>query len=159
MISTARPRQAPWSTRAFALAGAAVAAGAIALALFVGQPDSAPGVIPGSSVGGGSAFCVEQYSPTTLAHRDFAFDGTVSAIDGDRVTFTVNHTYHGVRAGSIALDAPGMSGAAVTSAGGPNLAVGERYLVAGDDTFVWACGYTQPYDTKVAAEWEAAFGG
>jgi hypothetical protein len=37
-----------------------------------------------------------------------------------------------------------MTGTSVTSAGGPNLGVGERYLVAGDDEFVWACGFAQP---------------
>ena len=59
-------------------------------------------------------------------------------------------------AGSITLTASGMTGTSVTSAGGPNLAVGERYLVAGDETFVWACGFTQAYDEGVAADWAEA---
>jgi hypothetical protein len=75
------------------------------------------------------------------------------------VTFTVGTSYLGPAAGSITLDAPGMTGTAITSSGGPNLIVGERYLVAGDDRFAWACGYTQPYDAVVAAEWAAALGG
>jgi hypothetical protein len=29
-------------------------------------------------------------------------------------------------------------------------------LVAADDTFVWACGFTQLYDQAVAAEWAEA---
>ena len=158
MTATTKSRRPLWPTAVLGVVGSAVAAGAIALALFAGNADQ-PGVVPGSSVGTGSAFCVERYSRATLGHRDFAFDGTVAAIAGDRVTFTVNQGYHGVDGPSIALEAPGMTGTSVTSAGGPNLAVGQRYLVAGDDSFVWACGYTQPYDPAVAAEWEAALGG
>jgi hypothetical protein len=26
--------------------------------------------------------------------------------------------------------------------------------VAGDDDFVWECGFTQPYDAEVAADWD-----
>ena len=124
-----------------------------------GGRGNAPGITPGGSIGTGSAACVEQYSPTTLANRSFAFDGSVSAIDGEQVTFTIGTAYRGAAGGTITLDAPGMTGTAITSAGGPNLAVGERYLVAGDDHFVWACGYTQPYDAAVGAEWAAALGG
>jgi hypothetical protein len=80
----------------------------------------------------------------------------VSAISGEQVTFTIGKAFHGTSGGTITLDAPGMTGTAITSAGGPNLSVGQRYLVAGDDHFVWACGYTQPYDATVAAEWLAA---
>ena len=36
---------------------------------------------------------------------------------------------------------------------------GERYLVAGDATCVWACGFTQLWDAAVAAQWSAALGG
>lgn len=158
MTATTQPRKPLWPRAVLGVAGSAVAAGAIALAVFTGGANS-PGVVPGSSVGPGSALCVEQYSTTTLGNRDFAFDGTVTAIAGDRVTFTVNRAYRGVDGATIALEAPGMTGTSVTSAGGPNLAVGQRHLVAGDDSFVWACGYTQPYDPAVAAEWEAALGG
>jgi hypothetical protein len=139
------------------LAGAAVALGALVLVIAFG-PAKAPGVIPGPSAGTGSAMCIEQYSARTLARRTFAFDGIVRAIDGDKVTFEVVAAYRGADGASITLDAPGMTGTSITSAGGPNLAVGERYLVAGDDHFVWGCGFTQPYDPTVAAEWQTALG-
>jgi hypothetical protein len=29
-------------------------------------------------------------------------------------------------------------------------------LVAGDGSFAWSCGFTQPYDASVAADWKAA---
>lgn len=158
-VMTTPTRRLPRGMRALGLGAGVAAVAAIALVVALGGRGNAPGITPGGSVGTGSAACVEQYSPTTLANRSFAFDGTVSAINGEQVTFTVGTAYRGAAGGTITLDAPGMTGTAITSAGGPNLAVGERYLVAGDDHFVWACGYTQPYDAAVAAEWAAALGG
>ena len=143
------------------LLGAGVGAAALAAfaLVFLLRPGVAPGAGPGNSGGPVSASCVEQYTTATLANRDFAFDGTVTEISGEKVTFTVGTAFAGTDGESVTLDAPGMTGTAITSAGGPNLPVGERYLVAGDDTFVWACGFTQGYDAGVAAEWEAALGG
>ena len=102
--------------------------------------------------------CVEQYSLETLKHRGFAFDGTVTSISGDEVTFSVGERYLGPPASTVTLSATGMTGTTITSAGGPNLAVGHRYLVAGEDHFAWACGFTQPYDAAVAAQWKQATG-
>ena len=161
MATRTAPRKVPWRTRtigALAGAGAAIAVGIAALAFAFGTGGTRPGVVPGTSVGPGSAMCVEQYSPATLTRRAFAFDGTVTAIDGDRVTFTVNHAYRAAAGPTITLVATGMTGTAITSAGGPNLSVGQRYLVAGEAEFVWACGFTQPWDAAVAADWAAAFG-
>jgi len=158
-------QSAPSSRRAgIAATGVgAIAVAALALLVVVGNrgaaPGMSPGVSPGSSIGTGSAMCVEQYDPASLARRAFAFDGTVASIEGDRVTFTVNQGFRGVNGGTVTLDAPGMTGTAITLGGGPNLVVGERYLVAGDATFVWSCGFTQPYDAAIAAEWTAALGG
>jgi hypothetical protein len=135
------------------LAAAAVAGVAI-FALLLNNGDGAPTPTDGPGPGIGS--CVETYSQETLANRDFAFDGTVIAIDGDQVTFDVGQSFVGDVTGSITLTASGMTGTSVTSAGGPNLAAGERYLVAGDETFVWACGFTQAYDEAVAADWAEA---
>lgn len=140
------------------LAGVGLAAGAT-LALVLALGGGPGGLFPTGTTGPGAAFCVEQYSLTTLANRAFAFDGSVTAISGDRVTFAVGAAFRGVSGSSVILDAPGMTGTAVTSAGGPNLVVGARYLVAGDATFAWACGFTQQYDAGVAATWSAALGG
>ncbi len=134
------------------------AAGALALVLVAGQFSPAP-LAPTPSQDTGSAACVELYSLDTLANRAFAFDGTVKAIDGDTVTFNVNEAYRGGGDGTLSLQAPGMTGTAITSAGGPNLEVGERYLVAGDAQFAWGCGYTQPWSAAVAADWAVALGG
>jgi hypothetical protein len=156
--------------------GAALAGIALVAVVVVGSvPASDPGIAvasasPGTQVAAASpsqlpqvgpvlAFCVERYSPKTLADRSFSFDGTVAKIAGDEVTFRVGRWFKGSAGDSVTLTATGMTGNAITSAGGPNLAVGERYLVAGEDHFAWACGFTQPYDPAVAAEWAAATGG
>ncbi len=157
-VMTTPARRLPWGTRTLGIGAGFAAVAAIALVVAFGGRSPAPGITPGGSIGTGSASCVEPYSKTAITHRTFAFEGTVSAIEGETVAFTVGTAYRGAVGGTITLDAPGMTGTTITSAGGPNLAVGERYLVAGDDHFVWACGYTQPYDAAVAAEWAAALG-
>ena len=138
--------------------GLAAAVGVAAVAAFAVLSGSggAPSAPDDPGIGIGS--CVETYSIDTLANREFAFDAVVTAIDGDRVTFSVNETFRGDAAAgdSVTLEAAGMTGTSITSAGGPNLTVGERYLVAGDAQFAWACGFTQPYDEAVAADWAEA---
>ena len=134
------------------------AVAALAFVLVLGA-NAGTWLAPGGTTGPGSAMCVEQYSLATLGNRAFAFDGTVTAITGERVTFAVGDAFRGVNGTTVTLDAPGMTGAAITSAGGPNLVLGGRYLVAGESTFAWACGYTQSYDAGVAATWSAALGG
>lgn len=139
-----------------ALAGAVLV---VAIATFMTPRATVPVVPPGPSGGLTSASCVEVYSLETLGRRSFAFDGTVTAIDGDDVTFDVNEAFRGVTSDRITLAAPAMTGTVISSAGGPSLMTGHRYLVAGDDRFVWACGFTQDYEPTVAATWKAALSG
>lgn len=133
--------------------GSVAVAGVAALAITL-NPRPAP--TPSNDPGPGIGSCVETYSADTLANRDFAFDGTVAAIDRDQVTFTVNERFAGSGGAETTLTATGMTGTSITSAGGPSLTAGQRYLVAGDDTFAWACGFTQPYDAAGAVEWADA---
>ncbi|MEO7295003.1 MAG: hypothetical protein ABIZ57_02580 [Candidatus Limnocylindria bacterium] len=148
--SKTRSRPAGWL---LGLGGVAVAGAVIAvLALNNGGDTPSPTDDPGTGIGS----CVEHYSPGTLANRDFAFDGTVTAIAGDQVTFDVTETFVGEVSDAVTLTASGMTGTSVTSAGGPNLSVDDRYLVAGDGEFAWACGFTQRYDDAIAAEWADA---
>ncbi len=126
---------------------------AVASATPASEPSGGPPI-----VGPGAASCVEPYSLSNLPHRTIGFDGTVTATSGDEATFRVNVAYRGVTGGTITLTAMGMTGSTITSAGGPTLTVGNRYLVAGEDRFAWPCGYTQPYDPSVATAWASAFG-
>lgn len=147
-----------WRRRLLLPSLAGVALAAIAVVAILGNRGPGPSIVPGGSSNVGSASCVETYGPNTLAKRSFAFDGTVTGIAGDEVAFKVNVRYKGIAGDSVTLTATGMTGTAITSSGGPNLAVGERYLVAGEEHFAWACGFTQPYDPTVAGTWAAAFG-
>jgi hypothetical protein len=115
------------------------------------QPDSASITTAGS--------CVDQYTLESLSNRDYAFDGVVAEITQgagetaeDVVVFDVSRWYKGGSGSRATRRAYGF--AAVTSAGGEPHAVGERLLVAGDDDYVWECGFTQPYDADVAADWD-----
>ena len=134
--------------------------GVVGIMLFGGWIGSGSGAGPGGPTGPISASCVDPYrGPNSIKYRSFAFDGTVAEINGDQVKFAVTHSYLGSNGPTVTLAATGMTGQSITSAGGLMLRAGKRYLVAGDDHFVWACGYTQPYDQGVAAQWAAAIGG
>jgi hypothetical protein len=133
-------------------------AGAIAIAVAVLGRGATPGLGPDPSGPPQVGACVEIYSLETLPHRTYAFDGTVTSITRDEVTFQVNEAFRGVGAAEVTLTATGMTGTAITLGHGPSLSVGERYLVAGDDRFVWGCGFTQPYDVDVAASWADVLG-
>ena len=137
---------------------AGIALAAIAFVAIVTRGGPTPSVVPGTA-DPGMASCVERYSLESLANRDWAFDGTVTSTSGDQVTFTILRTFLGPHSGTVTLMAPGMTGTTITSAGGPTLAVGKRYLVAGDETFVWGCGFTQPFESTVAAQWADRLGG
>jgi len=145
-------RFARWT---IAISGAALVAVAVA-ALTIGGAAAPP---PQTGTGGGGAIgmCI-QFSIAELQARDFAFDGTVTAVDGDQATFTVNTAFWGVKTGSSVTFTAGVgmleeSGIALD--GGPLLVVGDRYLISGDDIFAWTCGYSQVYDEATAAEWAA----
>ena len=107
----------------------------------------------GPSVGS----CVESYDLATLKHREVAFDGTVTKIEGTQVTFSVIEWFKGGSQASVTLDGNGMSGGVITSAGGPTLTAGQRFLVAGDGGFAWSCGFTQAYQPIVAGQWRTTF--
>ncbi len=134
-------------------------------------PISSSSTIPSDSVPV-VGFCVELYDLVTLANRDVAFDGTVTSIDGDEVTFAVNQWFLGDQGTEVTLTATGLTGGATNSGGGITLdgevtsvdggltlIEGERFLVTGSGGFVWSCGFTQAYDPAVAADWAGVFSG
>lgn len=94
------------------------------------------------------------YDPTTVPTFDIAFDGTVTAIDGDQVTFDLNTAWKGVD-GSVTLTAPDTDIALVGPM--PDFEVGGRYLVTAAGSTINACGYTLEYDADTATDWAAAF--
>lgn len=156
------PQTDPGQTRlarwTIAASGATLVA-VVALAVTLGGTAAPPPQTGNEGGGGGGLSICLAFSIEELQARDFAFDGTVTAINGTDATFTVNDGFWGVEDGaSITLGAELMVGdpSIVALDGGPLLVVGDRYLVSGDDTFAWSCGYTLVYDEASAAEWAAA---
>ena len=160
--STIAPRRRP-----FALLGGLALAGAFALAIALGSNlgASAPGGAPiaanpspsenPAAGGGGLASCLV-YDPANLPTFDIVFDGTVTAVDGDQVTFDVNEDWKGA-GGSITLTAPDTDVALLGEM--PDFEVGGRYLVSAAGSNINACGYTLDYSADEAAKWAAAFAG
>ena len=103
-----------------------------------------------------SGSCVELYDFDTLDNREFAFDGTVKEVRSDRAEFTVNEWYRGGEGNEASKGGATGSSGLTPGEGYPNvgLAPGERFLVAGDGDFVWACGFTQPYSPELAEDWK-----
>jgi hypothetical protein len=108
-------------------------------------------VSPGD--GGGMAMCI-RYDTALLPTFDQVFDGTVTAIAGDKVTFEVNEGWKNA-SGSLTLTVPDTSVALVGPM--PDFQVGSRYLVSATAGNVTSCGFTIDYDAKEAAAWAAAF--
>lgn len=155
------------SRRPLALVGGFALVGALALAVGFGSGfgTQQPGPIaavptpttetptddPGG--GGGMASCI-MYDPALLPTFDVVFDGTVTTVQGDQVTFEVRTGWKGAD-GSITLTVPGTSVALTGPL--PDFEVGGRYLVTAAGGNVNGCGYTLVYDAATAAAWAAAF--
>ena len=148
--------------RPFVLLGGLGLAGVLALAIALGsglgpqQPGSIGSVPTPSSdpVGGGAMASCIMYDPAILPTFDTVFDGTATAIDGDRVTFAVNAAWKGVGS-SVTLTAPSTSVALLGPV--PDFEVGGRYLVTAAGSNINACGYTLEFDAETAATWAATF--
>jgi hypothetical protein len=117
-------------------------------------PSEAPVDSGNPAAGGGMASCLV-YDPANLPTFDTVFDGTVTAIEGDQVTFKVNEGWKGAD-GSITLTRPQVDVALTGPL--PEFTVGGRYLVTAFGSTINACGYTLDYDDHSAATWAAAFG-
>lgn len=118
----------------------------------VAAPDPEGPISPG-----GMASCVEMYDLTSLERREMAFDGTVAAVDGDEITFDVGTWYRGGDGPTATLRGAQVLGGMTSAGAATSLEPGTRLLVAGDGGFAWSCGFTQPYDSTIAADWAETF--
>lgn len=165
-MTDTQPAAAPNMTKrslrlALGLAGV-TAVVAVALLFFgskAGAPTPSPsdGGISGGA-GGGNASCI-RFDLELLAQQEFAFDGSVTGIDGESVTFDVGKWYRGSSDASVTLTQVGQGEGAVMEGILVDFQVGNRYLVSGAGGVITGCGYSQAWDAAAAADWESAFGG
>ena len=131
--------------------GLAVVAAAAAVAILAFGPGfGAPAPSPSDG-------CI-RFDLELLAQQEFAFDGTVTAIDGESVTFDVGKWYRGSGDPSVTLTQVGQGDGAVMEGILVDFQVGSRYLVSGAGRIITGCGYSQAWDASAAADWESAFG-
>ena len=162
-------RSAP--RRGLALAGAAAAVAIVAaLVLVVGSADrdtEAPRADASWLVAQGIGSCVEQYSVGTLAERGYAFEGVITDVAGpsdpsspDPADPTTTVTFEVVRWfwGGSGPSAERRTYSLASSAGELDASIGARLLVAGDEDFIWSCGFTQPATDRARSDYEAAAG-
>lgn len=135
-----------------ALAGATalIALSAVAFRPAAGDPVASP-----PDDGGGMAMCI-QFETAVLAASDTAFDGVVTAVDGDQVTFSVNTWYAGSGEASATLTNNGLGDMGV-SGSGSEFEEGARWLISANDGVIAGCGYSLPYDDDFAGDWLSAF--
>ncbi len=122
-----------------------------------GEPTAQPTDGGGSIAGGGGMASCLAYDPAIVPTFDLAFDGTVTAVNGDQVTFVVNTDFKGGAGDTITLTSAQGDNALVGP--GIDFGVGGRYLVSGAGSDVNQCGFTLPHSDNDAAAWAAAFEG
>lgn len=100
------------------------------------------------------AACIA-FSPGELeAVAEVAFEGTVTEVDGSRVTLTVDTWYRGGDSSEVVLNAPQGLEALI---GGIPFAVGDQYLVSAQGGNVNYCGFSGPSTPELRAGFEQAF--
>lgn len=151
----------PAPRRTWTIAVAAVAALVLAVAggMALTGGDEAPVAAgpPLELTAGGEdimASCIA-FSPEELDNvAELAFAGTVTAVDGDTVTLTVDEWYRGGDAAEVVLNAPQGMEALI---GGIPFAVGDAYLISAQGGSVNYCGFSGPATPELQAGFDAAF--
>lgn len=105
--------------------------------------------------GGGSGKCVVP-TPELLRHYELAFEGTVTAEQGDRVVLRVDHWYRLDANLANPTDEVRLSNDEEISEA-PDFHVGGRYLVTADDGVVQMCGGTSEATDEGRAMFREAF--
>ena len=151
-----RPSRSRWY---IATAAAVAVAAAISIpALVGGTPGTsvaAPPLELSLGEGPGLASCLP-FDTAILAGMPMAFEGTVTAVDGEQVTLTVDRWFRGGDAATVELHAPAGMQALI---GGIDFVGGEQYLVSATEGNVNYCGYTDASTPELRAAFEQAFAG
>jgi len=153
------PRSRPGRRPAWWAAGIAAVA-AVAAAVFVFGGSGSP--VPNGSPGGDDTTTLALSLPATpearcrafdvavLRTMQVAFEGTVTATDGEQTTLTVDRWFTGGDADRVTIDVPD---GRTSESLGIEFRSGARYLVTATDGTVNGCGYSGP----ATAELESAF--
>ena len=100
------------------------------------------------------ASCI-MFSPEELERvAEIAFEGTVTAFEGETVTMSVDTWYRGADATEVVLQAPQGMEALI---GGIPFEVGDRYLISAQSGNVNYCGFSGQSTPELRAGFEAAF--
>ena len=144
-----------------AVAAAAALVLAVGGVIAFGDRTDGPSVAEGPplelTAGGEDAMlsCI-MFSVEELARvAEIAFEGTVTSVDGSRVTLTVDHWFKGGDAAEVVLDAPQGMEALI---GGIPFAVGDQYLITAQTGQVNYCGFSGPSTPEYRTAFEQAFG-
>jgi|CXWL01.1.fsa_nt_gi hypothetical protein len=119
------------------------------------EPAPRTGVFAGSSL----QSCIV-WNVGNLDLTEYAFDGTVAAIDNGWVSFEVNEWFKGEAGQLVVLNAEmltaGPDGGVTTSVDEILITeVGQRFLVSGNDGFAGVCNQTQTFTQDEADAWRA----
>lgn len=147
-------------TRWYAAAAAAAAiAVVIALPAINGTTPTTTTVLAGPPLelslgdGGAMASCIA-FDVEFLREMPIAFEGTVTALDGEQVTLTVDEWFTNGDARVVELRAPAGMEALI---GGIDFVEGARYLITAAEGNVNYCGFSGPSTPEFRAAFEEAF--
>jgi len=139
---------------------AAVAALVLAVGagfVFAGGDETPTASAPLELTAGGEdimASCIAFSTDELEAVADIAFEGTVTSVDGDTITMTVDTWFRGGDATEVVLNAPQGLEALI---GGVPFEVGSQYLVSAQGGNVNYCGFSGPSTPEYRAAFETAF--
>jgi hypothetical protein len=152
---------APAPRKTWAIGIAAVAALVLAVAAGIGLTSGGddPAVAAPLELDAGGedvmASCIMFSSAELEKVAEIAFAGTVTAVDGDAVTLTVDEWYRGGDSAEAVLNAPQGMEALI---GGIPFQVGDAYLISAQGGNVNYCGFSGPLSPEYQAAFEEAFG-
>jgi hypothetical protein len=158
--TVATERKQPLRRRMVLAVGGFAVVAAAAIGGYALLQDKEEAIVGGDPIDGGPmAMCI-QFDEQMLLDQHYAFDGTLVSAnpDGTNAVFEVHRWFKGGEGATVTLSAEGLLLENSVALVGATLQIGERYLVSGQDGFVWACGFTVTYDTELADHWAELFG-
>ncbi len=161
-MAIAPTHERPTRSRWLPVAAAAVIAVGIGVVAAIGGGSSAPPTtvaaagpplqlkLPGSDP---MAMCI-QFDVEFLAEMPIAFEGTVTSVEGDQITVSVDHWYRGGEAPLVEMTATQGMQALI---GGIEFIAGEQYLITATDGNVNYCGFSGPATPELRTAFDQAF--